>query len=172
MGHGRDRLSNLLTKSTEIVRSVVSLWESLQIAVWDLRQQRQVHFFRAHEQAVKCIAIDPNEEFFVTGSITGDIKVHWFFIENMNVVTILPAMQGSHECIILTEIPLQIWSMNSYKCYHTFSDEHSRHGIFKNISQGVSQVFVDSHNRLFSCGADGSMKVRQLPDRDLIVNSI
>ena len=47
-----------------------------QIAVWDLRQQRQVHFFRAHEQAVKCIAIDPNEEFFVTGSISGDIKVH------------------------------------------------------------------------------------------------
>ena len=46
-----------------------------QIAVWDLRQQRQVHFFRAHEQAVKCIAIDPNEEFFVTGSVSGDIKV-------------------------------------------------------------------------------------------------
>ena len=83
MGHGRDRLSNLLTKSTEIVRSVVSLWESLQIAVWDLRQQRQVHFFRAHEQAVKCIAIDPNEEFFVTGSITGDIKVHWFFLNRL-----------------------------------------------------------------------------------------
>ena len=62
--------------------------------------------------------------------------------------------------------------MSSYKCYHTFGDEHSRHGIFKNISQGVSQVFVDSQNRLFSCGADGSMKVRQLPDRDLIVNSI
>ena len=43
--------------------------------MWDLRQQRQVHFFRAHEQAVKCIAIDPNEEFFVTGSVSGDIKV-------------------------------------------------------------------------------------------------
>ena len=43
--------------------------------MWDLRQSRQVHFFRAHEQAVKCIAIDPNEEFFVTGSISGDIKV-------------------------------------------------------------------------------------------------
>ena len=69
-------------------------------------------------------------------------------------------------------LPFQIWSMSSYKCYHTFGDEHSRHGIFKNISQGVSQVFVDSQNRLFSCGADGSMKVRQLPDRDLIVNSI
>ena len=62
--------------------------------------------------------------------------------------------------------------MSSYKLFHTFSEEHCRQGIFKNISQGVSQVFVDGQNRLFSCGADGSMKVRQLPDRDLIVNSV
>ena len=110
-----------------------------QVAIWDLRQQRQVHFFRAHEHAVKCLALDPNEEFFVTGSVAGDIK---------------------------------IWSLNSYKCYYTFPEEHARHGIFKNISQGVSQVWVDQQNRLFSCGADGSMKVRQLPDRDFIVNSL
>jgi WD40 repeat protein len=45
------------------------------VAVWDLRQQKQVHFFKAHDQAVKCVAIDPNEEFFVTGSVAGDIKV-------------------------------------------------------------------------------------------------
>lgn len=31
----------------------------------------------AHESsvAVKCMALDPNEEFFVTGSADGDIKV-------------------------------------------------------------------------------------------------
>ena len=40
------------------------------------------------------------------------------------------------------------------------------------ISQGVLQVHVDAYNRLFSCGADGSMKVRQLPDRDFIVSAI
>ena len=67
---------------------------------------------------------------------------------------------------------LQIWSLNNYKCYYTFVEEHARHGIFKNISQGVLQVYVDDHHRLFSCGADGSMKVRQLPDRDFIVSAI
>ena len=65
----------------------------------------------------------------------------------------------------------QIWSLSNYKCHYTFTGEHSRHGIFKNISQGVSQVMVDEHNRLFSCGADGSMKVRQLPDRDIMFNN-
>ena len=65
----------------------------------------------------------------------------------------------------------QIWSLGNYKCYYTFTGEHSRHGIFKNISQGVSQVMIDEYNRLFSCGADGSMKVRQLPDRDIMFNN-
>eukprot|EP00094_Tigriopus_californicus_P002839 TCALIF_02737-PA protein Name:"Similar to DMXL1 DmX-like protein 1 (Homo sapiens)" AED:0.22 eAED:0.22 QI:0/0.72/0.68/1/1/1/19/158/2211 len=110
-----------------------------QVSIWDVRQQKQLHFFKAHDQAIKCMALDPNEEFFVTGSVAGDIK---------------------------------IWSLSSYKCFHTFAEEHSRQGIFKNISQGVSQVFVDSNARLFSCGADGSMKVRQLPDRDFIVNAL
>ncbi len=46
------------------------------VSVWDLRQQRQVHFFKAHDQAIKCLAMDPGEEFFVTGSVAGDIKVN------------------------------------------------------------------------------------------------
>ena len=30
---------------------------------------------KAHEHAIKCLAIDPHEEHFVTGSADGDIKV-------------------------------------------------------------------------------------------------
>ena len=45
------------------------------VAIWDLRQMRQLHQFRAHDAAVKCLAMDPNEEFFVTGAVSGDIKV-------------------------------------------------------------------------------------------------
>ncbi|XP_040565654.1 dmX-like protein 2 isoform X5 [Lepeophtheirus salmonis] len=110
-----------------------------EVAVWDLRQRKQIHFFKGHDHSIKCLTLDPNEDFFVTGSLDGDIK---------------------------------IWSLNSYKCFYTFIQEHARHGLFKNISQGVSQVYLDSFNRLYSCGADGSIKVRQLPDRDLIVSSI
>ena len=40
----------------------------------------------------------------------------------------------------------QIWSMNSYKLFHTFTEEHCRQGIFKNISQGVSQVKYTGHD--------------------------
>lgn len=107
------------------------------VAIWDLRQQRQIHFFKAHDHPIKCMALGPEEDIVVTGCVDGDIK---------------------------------IWSLGSYKCVHTFTEEHSRHGIFKNISQGVSQVHVDQYNRLFSCGADGSIKVRQLPDADFLAS--
>lgn len=47
--------------------------------------------------------------------------------------------------------------------------EHARSSFFKNIGPGVTQLHIDSHCRLFSCGADGSMKVRQLPDREALL---
>ena len=45
------------------------------VAIWDIRQQKQVHFFKAHDHPIKCMALDPNEDFFVTVSADGDIKV-------------------------------------------------------------------------------------------------
>lgn len=46
------------------------------VCIFDVRQRTLRHKFQAHESAVKCLAIDPMEEFFVTGSADGDIKVH------------------------------------------------------------------------------------------------
>ena len=50
------------------------------VAIWDIRQHRQLHSFKAHDHPIKCLAIDPNEEFFVTGSVDGDIKVNSYHV--------------------------------------------------------------------------------------------
>ena len=54
---------------------------------------------------------------------------------------------------------------------YVFPGEHARSSFFKNIGQGVTQLYIDNGARLFSCGADGSMKVRHLPDNDVVVQS-
>ncbi|KAK9408333.1 dmX-like 1 [Crotalus adamanteus] len=41
----------------------------------DLRQKQQRQFFQSHDSPVKAIAVDPTEEYFVTGSAEGNIKV-------------------------------------------------------------------------------------------------
>jgi WD40 repeat protein len=102
------------------------------ICIWDVRQRSLRHRFQGHENAIKCMCLDPSEEFFCTGSADGDIKV-WDFMG---------------------------------KSRATFQGEHSRSGFFKNIpGQGVTQLSLDTSRRLFSCGADGSVKIRVLLDK-------
>lgn len=109
------------------------------VCIVDVRQRILRHRFQAHDSAVKCLALDPAEEFFVTGSADGDIKV---------------------------------WALAVHGALYSFPGEHARSSFFKNIGQGVTQLHVDGAHRLFSCGADGSMKVRQLPDRESAVHTL
>ncbi|CAG7824403.1 unnamed protein product, partial [Allacma fusca] len=38
------------------------------ICIWDIRQRSLRHRFQGHESAIKCMALDPAEEFYVTGA--------------------------------------------------------------------------------------------------------
>ncbi|XP_015792670.1 dmX-like protein 2 isoform X2 [Tetranychus urticae] len=102
-----------------------------EVFIFDMRQRTQRNKFQAHDSAIKCMTLDPGEEFFVTGSADGDIKV-WSLIPPQSVVC-------------------------------SFPGEHSRSTLFRNIGMGVSHLYVNNANQLFSCGADGSLKMRQLP---------
>ncbi|CAH1106016.1 unnamed protein product [Psylliodes chrysocephalus] len=116
---------------------LISAGKKGDVCLIDVRSKAIRHKFTAHENAVKCIAIDPHEDYFATGSADGDIKIWGVTVPN--VLLSLPA-------------------------------EHARSSFFKNIGQGVTQLHIDNHSRLFSCGADGSMKVRQLPDRESLLS--
>lgn len=67
---------------------------------------------------------------------------------------------------------IKVWGLTMHMALYSFPGEHARSSFFKNIGQGVTQLQVDGAGHLFSCGADGSMKVRQLPDRESIVHSL
>ena len=43
--------------------------------IFDLRKRQLRHTFLAHDAPVKSIVVDENEEFFISGSEDGDIKV-------------------------------------------------------------------------------------------------
>ncbi|XP_018017231.1 dmX-like protein 2 isoform X2 [Hyalella azteca] len=107
------------------------------VCIFDVRQRTLRHRFQAHESAIKCLALDPSEEFFVSGAADGDIKV---------------------------------WGLTVHNLIYNLPGEHSRTSLFKNLSQGVTQLHLDAHNRLFSCGGDGSIKLRTFPERDLNLN--
>ncbi|XP_023368466.1 dmX-like protein 1 [Otolemur garnettii] len=107
--------------------------------VFDLHQRQQRQLFQSHDSPVKAIAIDPTEEYFVTGSAEGSIK---------------------------------IWSLSTFGLLHTFINEHARQSIFRNIGTGVMQIETGPANHIFSCGADGTMKMRILPDQFSPLNEV
>uniref|UniRef100_A0A8C6K2P6 RAVE complex protein Rav1 C-terminal domain-containing protein n=1 Tax=Melopsittacus undulatus TaxID=13146 RepID=A0A8C6K2P6_MELUD len=100
------------------------------ICIFDIRQRQMLYTFHAHESAVKALALDPSEDYFVTGSAEGNMKV---------------------------------WRLTGYNLIHSFKNEHAKQSIFRNIGAGVTQIETVQGNRIFSCGADGTLKMRVLP---------
>ncbi|KAM6303961.1 dmX-like protein 1 isoform 4-T4 [Podargus strigoides] len=105
----------------------------------DLRQKQQQQLLQSHDSPVKAVAVDPTEEYFVTGSAEGNIKV---------------------------------WSLSTFNLLHTFINEHARQSLFRNIGTGVMQIETGPANHIFSCGADGTVKMRILPDRFSPLNDV
>uniref|UniRef100_A0A8U8AT60 RAVE complex protein Rav1 C-terminal domain-containing protein n=1 Tax=Geospiza parvula TaxID=87175 RepID=A0A8U8AT60_GEOPR len=101
------------------------------ICIFDIRQRQILFTFQAHESAVKALALDPSEDYFVTGSAEGNMKV---------------------------------WRLTGYNLIHSFKNEHAKQSLFRNIGAGVTQIETVQGNRIFSCGADGTLKMRVLPN--------
>ncbi|XP_071611366.1 dmX-like protein 2 [Heliangelus exortis] len=101
------------------------------VCIFDIRQRQTLYTFQAHESAIEALAVDHSEDYFVTGSAAGSMKV---------------------------------WSLTGCNTIHSFENEHAKQSIFSNIGSGVNQVETVQGNRIFSCGADGTLKMRVLPN--------
>lgn len=58
---------------------------------------------------------------------------------------------------------MQVWKLTGHGLLHSFKNEHAKQSIFRNIGAGVMQIEVGEKKRIFSCGADGTLKMRMLP---------
>ncbi|CAI2358263.1 unnamed protein product [Caenorhabditis sp. 36 PRJEB53466] len=109
-----------------------------EICLWDIRQRQLRQTIKAFDQmhTVKTLVADLSQDLIVSGSSEGDIKI-WSADSNPQLMYSLPG-------------------------------EHAAKGgfSFRQVGQsvqGVQQLFVDQNMRLFSCGADSSLKFRTLP---------
>ncbi len=56
-------------------QTIISTGKKGDVCLFDVRQRQLRHTFHAHDSTIKCMTLDPMEQFFVTGSADGDIKV-------------------------------------------------------------------------------------------------
>ena len=66
------------------------------VGIFDLRQRQLRHTFLAHDAPVKSIVVDENEEFFISGSEDGDIKVTTSCTSKLRAIEMFTFYWGSN----------------------------------------------------------------------------
>ncbi|KAK0178125.1 hypothetical protein PV328_002103 [Microctonus aethiopoides] len=158
--------------------------EGRNVALWDtlLPQNKSlVQGFTCHDQGASSVILAPQHQLLISGGKKGDINI--FDMRQRQQRHRFQAHESAIKCLALDpheeffvsgagDGDIKVWGLTVHSILYSFSGEHPRSSFFKNIGQGVTQLHVDSAGRLFSCGADGSMKVRQLPERDCVVHTL
>ncbi|XP_029115252.1 dmX-like protein 1 isoform X2 [Scleropages formosus] len=147
----------------------VCLWDTLVTPVNSL-----VHAFTCHESGATVLSLASRQQLLISGGRKGWICVmdlrlrspRQSFQAHDSPIKAL-AVDPTEDCFISgsAEGNIKIWSLTTQGLLHTFSSEHTRQSLFRNLGTGVMQIESGPANHIFSCGADGTMKMRILPDR-------
>ncbi|EAT41943.1 AAEL006472-PA, partial [Aedes aegypti] len=158
--------------------------ESKNVAIWDTllpQKKALVSAFTCHDQGASSLAYAPQHQLLISAGKKGDICI--FDVRQRVLRHRFQAHENPIKCLAIdpheehfvtgsADGDIKVWGLTVHTLLYTFQGEHARSSFFKHIGQGVTQLQIDQGGRLFSCGADGSMKVRLLPDRESIVRSL
>uniref|UniRef100_A0A673ZLG5 Dmx-like 2 n=1 Tax=Salmo trutta TaxID=8032 RepID=A0A673ZLG5_SALTR len=137
--------------------------------------------FPCHENGATVLQYAPKQQLLISGGRKGfvcvfDIRqrqlLHTFQAHDSAVKAL--ALDASEDFFVTgsAEGNMKVWKLAGHGLMHSFSTEHAKQSIFRNIGAGVMQVETRPGNRIFTCGADGTLKMRVLPDRYNIPSSI
>ncbi|XP_023930909.1 dmX-like protein 2 [Lingula anatina] len=157
--------------------------ESKNVCLWDTLlppRSSLVQAFVCHEHGSPCLVYAPQHQILITGGKKGDICIfdmrqrqlrHTFQAHETAVKSL--ALDPSEEFFVSgsAEGDVKVWGLGIHNLMYAFLGEHRKEGLFRSNISGVLQVAVSHNKYLYSCGADGSMKVRQLPEKELIVQT-
>ncbi|XP_041373660.1 dmX-like protein 2 isoform X2 [Gigantopelta aegis] len=157
--------------------------ESKNICLWDtLLPQRSslVHAFTCHEHGSPALVYAPHHQILISAGRKGEICL--FDMRQRQLRHTFQAHDGPIKCLAIdpeedyfvsgsAEGDIKVWGLDVHQLLYSFPGEHSKSTFFKNVgsSSGVTQVAIGPDHQLFSCGGDGSMKFRQLPQKDTAV---
>uniref|UniRef100_A0A183GLM1 WD_REPEATS_REGION domain-containing protein n=1 Tax=Heligmosomoides polygyrus TaxID=6339 RepID=A0A183GLM1_HELPZ len=147
------------------------------LALWDtlLPQSRAlVHSWVAHTEGATVAMYIPNQQTIVSGGRHGELCLWDIRQRQLRATvkafdyhqTVKTLVTDSAQDLIVagsSDGDIKIWSadMNPQLMY-SLPGEHAAK-MAQSTMQGVQQLYIDQQLRLFSCGADASLKFRTLP---------
>ncbi|XP_075128224.1 dmX-like protein 1 [Leptodactylus fuscus] len=175
--HNKTANDFVFISSSSLIATAGQSSDNRNICLWDTLvtpANSLVHSFSCHDSGATVIAYAPKNQLLISGGRKGLICLfdlrqrqqrHAFQSHDSAVKAI--AVDTTEEYFITgsAEGNIKIWTLPSFSLMHTFLNEHARQSIFRNIGTGVMQIETGPANHIFSCGADGTVKMRVLPDR-------
>lgn len=137
--------------------------------------------FTCHDHGATVLQYAPKQQLLISGGRKGYICI--FDIRQRQLIHTFQAHDSAIKALALdsceeyfttgsAEGNIKVWRLTGHGLIHSFKSEHAKQSIFRNIGAGVMQIAISQDNRLFSCGADGTLKTRVLPSAFNIPNRI
>ncbi|XP_067885987.1 dmX-like protein 1 isoform X2 [Heterodontus francisci] len=175
--HNKTANDFLFVSSSTLIATAGQSSDSRNICLWDTlvpQANSLVHAFTCHDSGATVLAYASKHQLLISGGRKGYICIfdlrqrllHQTFQAHDSPIKAI-AVDPAEEYFITgsSEGNMKVWSLYTHNLIHTFSNEHARQSLFRNIGTGVMQIETGPANHMFSCGADGTMKMRILPDR-------
>uniref|UniRef100_A0A8C5AAZ5 Dmx-like 2 n=1 Tax=Gadus morhua TaxID=8049 RepID=A0A8C5AAZ5_GADMO len=170
--------------SSSLIATAGQSNDNKNVCLWDTLvspSNSMVHAFPCHENGATVLQYASKHQLLITGGRKGfvcvfDIRqrqlLHTFQAHDSAIKAL--ALDASEDFFVTgsAEGNMKVWKMAGHGLMHSFSTEHAKQSIFRNIGAGVMQVETRPSNRIFTCGADGTLKMRVLPDRYNLPGSI
>uniref|UniRef100_A0A8C6RSF2 Dmx-like 2 n=1 Tax=Nannospalax galili TaxID=1026970 RepID=A0A8C6RSF2_NANGA len=132
-----------------------------------------IHGFTCHDHGATVLQYAPKQQLLISGGRKGCICI--FDIRQRQLMHTFQAHDSAIKALALdpceeyfttgsAEGNIKVWRLTGHGLIHSFKNEHAKQSIFRNIGAGVMQIDISQDNRLFSCGADGTLKTRVLPN--------
>jgi WD40 repeat protein len=170
--------------SSSLIATAGHSADNRNVCLWDtlLPQRRSlVQAFQCHPDGCPMVLYAPQHQVLVTGGKKGEVCIfdvrqrqlrQTFQAHDANVAIKCMALDsgtGAEECFATggSDGDIKVWSLAIHGLMYSFPGEHSKgsSSLFRTAGSGVTQLYLSPLGHLFSCGADGSLKVRQLPNR-------
>lgn len=131
-----------------------------------------IHGFTCHDHGATVLQYAPKQQLLISGGRKGYVCV--FDIRQRQLLHTFQAHDSAIKALALdpceeffttgsAEGNIKVWRLTGHGLVHSFKNEHAKQSIFRNIGAGVMQIDIGQGGRVFSCGADGTLKTRVLP---------
>ncbi|XP_068131538.1 dmX-like protein 2 isoform X2 [Hyperolius riggenbachi] len=161
--------------SSSLVATTGQSNDNRNVCLWDTlisTSNSLVHAFTCHENGATVLQYAPKQQLLITGGRKGyicifDIRqrqmLHTFQAHDSAVKALALDTAEDHFVTGSAEGNMKVWKLTGHGLIHSFKNEHAKQSIFRNIGAGVMQIEAGENKRIFSCGADGTLKMRMLP---------